>query len=70
MGNTLPTLSIARAYFIFVHFLGPFQTSNFTCAESNANEENLLFSLICIRFGTCKVRRLKRALAVLLISTT
>ena len=43
-------------------FLGPFQTSNFSCAESNANEKNLLFSLICIRFGTCKVRRLKRAL--------
>ena len=42
--------------------LGPFQTSNFTCAESNANEKNLLFSLICIRFGTGKVRRLKRAL--------
>ena len=32
--------------------LGPFQTSNFSCAESNANEKNLLFSLICIRFGT------------------
>ena len=32
--------------------LGPVQTSNFTCAESNANEKNLLFSLICIRFGT------------------
>jgi len=26
--------------------LGPFQTSNFACAESNANEKNLLFSLI------------------------
>ena len=23
--------------------LGPVQTSNFTCAESNANEKNLLF---------------------------
>ena len=45
-------------------FLGPFQTSNFTCAESNANEKNLLFSLICIGFGTCKVRRLKRALGL------
>ena len=44
--------------------LGPFQTSNFTCAESNANEKNLLFSLICIGFGTCKVRRLKRALLI------
>ena len=46
----------------FKRLLGPFQTSNFTCAESNANEKNLLFSLIRIRFGTCKVRRLKRAL--------
>ena len=46
--------------------LGPFQTSNFTCAESNANEKNLLFSLICISFGTCKVQRLKRALVSLL----
>ena len=44
-------------------YLGPVQTSNFTYAESNANEKNLLFSLICIRFGTCKVRRLNRALA-------
>ena len=42
--------------------LGPVQTSNFTCAESNANEKNLLFSLICIGFGTCEVRRLNRAL--------
>ena len=41
--------------------LRPFQMSNFSCAECNANEKNLLFSLICIRFGTCKVRRLKRA---------
>ena len=46
--------------------LGPVQTSNFTCAESNANEKNLLFSLICIRFGTCKVRRLNRALSSLI----
>ena len=43
--------------------LGPVQTLNFTCAESNANEKNLLFSLICIRFGTCEVQRLNRALA-------
>ena len=35
-----------------VILLGPFQMSNFSCAESNANEKNLLFSLICIRFGT------------------
>ena len=43
--------------------LGPFQTSNFPCAESNTNIKNLLFSLICIRFDTCKVRRLKRFLS-------
>ena len=42
--------------------LGPVQTSNFTCAESNVNEQNLLFLLISIRFGTCEVRRLNRAL--------
>ena len=47
---------------VSVRVLGPVQTSNFTCAESNANEKNLLFSLICIRFGTCEVRRLNRAL--------
>ena len=56
---------VGRVSVVFVVFvivvLGPFQTSNFTCAKSNANEKNLLFSLICIRFGTCKVRRLKRA---------
>ena len=46
----------------FSLFLGPVQTSNFTCAESNANDKNIFFSLICIRFGTCKVRRLNRAL--------
>ena len=35
---------------------------NFTCAESNANEQNILLLPICIRFGTCEVRRLNRAL--------
>ena len=39
--------------------LGPFETSNFTCAECNLNAKNLLFLLTCIRFGTCKVRSLK-----------
>ena len=34
-----------------------FKTSNFSCAESNANEPNLLLELIYIRFGTWKVRR-------------
>ena len=46
---------------IFV-FLGQVQTPYFTWAESNANEQNPLFSLICIRFGSCEVRRLNRAL--------
>ena len=31
--------------------LGPFQTSFFSCAELNVNEQNPLFELICIRFG-------------------
>ena len=44
--------------------LGPFQTSNFTCTESNGNEKNPLFSSICLRFDTCKGRRLKRALGL------
>ena len=30
-------------------------------AQPDVDESNLLFSLICIRFGTFKVRRLKRA---------
>ena len=40
-----------RSYPLTNALLGPFQTSNFTCAESNANEKNPLFSLISIRFG-------------------
>ena len=48
---------------------GPFQTSNFTCAESNANEKNLLFSLICIRFSTCKVPLLKRTFGYMCTSS-
>ena len=43
--------------------LGPFKTSHFTCAEFNANERKQWIFLICIRFSTCKMRRLKRALA-------
>ena len=42
--------------------LGQVQTPYFTWAESNANEQNPLFSLICIRFGSCEVRRLNLAL--------
>ena len=38
----------------------PIETSNFTCAESNANEQEQNILLISIRFGTCKVPRLIR----------
>ena len=48
--------------FSFIAFLGQVQTRYFTWAESNANEQNPLFSLIFIRFGSCEVRRLNRAL--------
>ena len=36
--------------------------SHFTCAESSAKERKQQIFLICIRFGSCKMRRLKRAL--------
>ena len=32
--------------------IGPFQTSFFSCAEPNVNEQNHLFQLICIRLAT------------------
>ena len=44
-------------------YLDPFSTSHFTCAESNANATNLLFSLICIRFGVCKNATFKTGLS-------
>ena len=46
----------------FLSLLGPFPTSNFSCVESKANEFEQRILLIYIRFGTWKVRRLKRAL--------
>ena len=46
--------------------LGLVQTSNFTCAKSNANKHYL----ICIRFGTCEIRRLKQALYIYISVTT
>ena len=42
--------------------IGPDQTPHFTWAESNANEKNPLLFLISIRFSSCEVRRLIRAL--------
>ena len=41
--------------------LGPVQTPYFTWAESNANEIEQRIFLICIRFGSCEVRRLNLA---------
>ena len=35
-----------------VNCQGPVHTSNFSCAESNANELEQKILLICIRFGT------------------
>ena len=52
-------------YFPTVLRLGPIQTSNFSCAKSNDNEQNPLFKLICIWLGTWKVRRLNWALHTL-----
>lgn len=46
---------------ILMIILGPVQTSKFTFAQPNVHEEKLLFLLIGIWFGTCKVRRLNRA---------
>lgn len=50
--------SLALIYYILGTTV---QTSHFTCAAFNANGENLLFSLICIRFGTCEMRCLNPA---------
>ena len=43
------TTLAAKVYLID---LGPAQTSNFSCAESNGNEEERQILLISIRFGT------------------
>ena len=42
--------------------LGQVQTPYFTWAELNANEREQRIFLICIRFGSCEVRRLNMAL--------
>ena len=44
--------------------LCPLQTSYFILVKSNANEGEQRIFIICIRFGSCKVRRLNLALAV------
>ena len=53
-------------FFSHLAALGQVQTPYFTWAESNANEQNPLFSLICIRFGSCEVRRLNLPLVYFL----
>ena len=47
MKPCFPSLDVLRSA-----DLGLGQTSNFSCAEPNANDLNSLFELICIRFGT------------------
>ena len=44
--------------------LGQVQTPYITWAESNANEGEQRIFLICIRFGSCEVRRLNLALDI------
>ena len=48
--------------------LGPVQTPYFTWAESNANEREQRILLICIRFGSCEVRRLNLALVTSIVT--
>ena len=57
-------IRVCRSLYIrHINILARFKRRlNFTCAESNANEQNILLLPICIRFGTCEVRRLNRAL--------
>ena len=50
--------------------LGPVQTPYFTWAESNANEGEQRIFLICIRFGSCEVRRLNLALVYCIQSSS
>ena len=45
--------------------LGLVQTSNFSCAESNANQQNPLFELVCIRFGNMKSSTLELGLTII-----
>ena len=54
------SLSLTQRSFdqTYINILGPFQTSLFSSAEPNINEQNHLFELICIRFGAGEVWRL------------
>ena len=53
------------ALYVLNQLIGPVQTRYFTWAESNASEGEQRIFLICIRFGSCEVRRLNFALSSL-----
>ena len=59
--NISPCLWLQLITEIPVGIWGPVQTPYFTWAESNANEGEQRILLICIRFGSCEVRRLNLA---------
>ena len=59
-----------RSFIFRIWIGGIVQTSNFSCAESNVNEQNPFFKLICIWFGSWKVRRLNCALIYKIVVTT
>ena len=66
--NNFNLAYLEQLMMILVHWgsrracLGQVQTPYFTWAESNANEGEQRTFLICIRFGSCEVRRLNLAL--------
>lgn len=66
LGFAFSTANSAKKKLISIllhgHVIRPFGKSNFKCADFNEDEENLLFLIIGIRFGTCVVRSLKLAL--------
>ena len=55
---TRDTRDVSALCKLFFAFLYPVQTPYFTWAESYANEGEQRTFLICIRFGSCEVRRL------------
>ena len=59
----LSLCTFSKGYYILKNLESLRPSSNVKFhTESDANGKNLLFLLISIRFGTCKVRRLNRAL--------
>ena len=47
--------SVFVRFHLSMNYLDPVRTSHFASAQFNANTENLLFLLICIRFGACEM---------------